>query len=71
MFKLSPGATLKNLQMECALDGIHTTRNNKIQNIINRDVEEDAITIGTNIIIENSEFWFCQDKNRGYIPVKT
>ncbi len=62
MFKLMPGAVLKNLQMECALDGIHTTRNNKIQNIINRDVEEDAITIGTNILIENSEFWFCQDK---------
>ncbi|MEZ4815040.1 MAG: pectate lyase [Bdellovibrionota bacterium] len=62
MFILSPGATLKNLQIECALDGIHTTKNNKIQNIINRDVEEDAITIGENILIEDSEFWFCQDK---------
>lgn len=62
MFILQPGANLKNLQMECALDGIHTTRNNTISNIVNRDVEEDAITIGTNIVIENSEFWFCQDK---------
>jgi hypothetical protein len=62
MFVLKPGATLRNLHMECALDGIHTSSNNKIQNVVNRDVEEDAITIGTNILIENSEFWFCQDK---------
>jgi hypothetical protein len=62
MFILKPGATLRNLHIECALDGIHTSSNNKIQNVVNRDVEEDAITIGTNILIENSEFWFCQDK---------
>ena len=48
--------------MECALDGIHTTENNVIDNIINRDVEEDAVTIGKNITIRNSKFYFCQDK---------
>jgi hypothetical protein len=62
MFHLEPGAMLKNLQMECALDGIHTTRNNTIDNIVNRDVEEDAITIGQNITIQNSQFWYCNDK---------
>jgi len=62
MFVLEEGATLKNLQMECALDGIHTTRNNLIDNIVNRDVEEDAITIGENITIQNSQFWYCNDK---------
>ncbi|MEN9722468.1 MAG: hypothetical protein RJB38_454 [Pseudomonadota bacterium] len=62
MFYLKPGATLRNLQLQCALDGIHTTENNLIENIINRDVEEDAITIGKNITIRNSRFYFCQDK---------
>ena len=62
MFNLHPGAKLINLQMECALDGIHTSENNVIDNVINRDVEEDAITIGRNITIRNSRFYFCQDK---------
>jgi len=51
-----------NLHLECALDGIHTSKNNVIENIVNRDVEEDAITIGENITIRNSSFYFCQDK---------
>jgi hypothetical protein len=62
MFVLESGATLKNLQMECALDGIHTTRNNVIDGIVNRDVEEDAVTVGENIVIRNSKFFSCQDK---------
>lgn len=62
MFNLKPGAKLRNLHLECALDGIHTSKNNVIDNVINRDVEEDAITIGQNIVIRNSSFYFCQDK---------
>jgi lysophospholipase L1-like esterase len=62
MFDLKPGATLKNLQIECALDGVHTSRNNVIENVFFRDVEEDAITVGENITIRNSQFWFCNDK---------
>lgn len=62
MFYLNPGATIKNLQIECALDGIHTSRNNTIDNVFFRDVEEDAITAKENIIIKNSQFWFCNDK---------
>ncbi|MEO5667475.1 MAG: pectate lyase [Bdellovibrionota bacterium] len=62
MFELQDGATLKNMQIECALDGIHTTKNNIIDNVIMRDVEEDAITIKENVTITNSQFWFCNDK---------
>ena len=62
MFILRPGATLKNMHIECALDGIHTSSNNVIDNIVNRDVEEDAITIGQKIKIRNSRFFFCNDK---------
>ena len=62
MFVLKPGASLKNLHLECALDGIHTSENNVIDNVVNRDVEEDAITIGKNIIIRNSKFYYCNDK---------
>ena len=62
MFDLKPGATLKNVQIECALDGIHTSKNNTIDNVFMRDVEEDAITANTNITIKNSQFWFCNDK---------
>jgi len=62
MFKLNAGATLKNVQIECALDGIHTTRNNVIDNVIMRDVEEDAVTISEYVTVKNSQFWFCNDK---------
>ena len=62
MFHLKEGATLKNLQIECALDGIHTTKNNTIDNVIMRDVEEDAVTLNENVTIKNSQFWFCNDK---------
>lgn len=62
MFDLAPGATLKNLQIECALDGVHTSRNNTIDNVVFRDVEEDAITIKEKITVKNSTFWFCNDK---------
>jgi len=62
MFNLKSGATLKNVQIECALDGIHTSRNNTIDNVIMRDVEEDAITLKENVTVKNSQFWFCNDK---------
>jgi len=62
MFDLQPGARIKNLQLECALDGIHTSKNNVIDNVFFRDVEEDAITLGENIAVKNSSFWFCNDK---------
>lgn len=62
MFDLKPGATLKNLHIECALDGIHTSKNNVIDNVVFRDVEEDAITLDESITVKNSTFWFCNDK---------
>lgn len=62
MFNLKPGAKLRNLQIECALDGVHTSKNNTIENVIFRDVEEDAITIDENVTVKNSTFWFCNDK---------
>ena len=62
MFDLRPGATLRNVVIECAPDGIHTSRDNIIENVIMRDVEEDAITAEENVTIRNSEFWFCNDK---------
>jgi lysophospholipase L1-like esterase len=62
MFVLKSGATLKNLEIECALDGVHTTKNNTIDNVFFRDVEEDAITINENVTVKNSQFWFCNDK---------
>jgi hypothetical protein len=62
MFYLKEGATLKNVQIECALDGIHTSKNNTIDNVIMRDVEEDAVTLNENVTIKNSQFWFCNDK---------
>lgn len=74
MFDLKAGATLKNLQIECALDGVHTSRNNVLDNVVFRDVEEDAVTLGENITVKNSTFWFCNDKciqmnraNKAYI----
>jgi len=62
MFDMAPGAKIKNLQIECALDGIHTSKNNTIENVIFRDVEEDAITLDENITVKDSQFWFCNDK---------
>lgn len=62
MFNLKPGAKLRNLQIECALDGVHTSKNNVIDNVVFRDVEEDAITIDENVTVQNSTFWFCNDK---------
>lgn len=74
MFDLKPGARIKNVQIECALDGIHTSKNNVIENVFFRDVEEDAITINENVTVKNSSFWFCNDKciqmnraNKAYI----
>lgn len=62
MFELRPGAKIRNLEIECALDGIHTTRDNVIENVTFRDVEEDAITLEKNVTVRNSTFWFCNDK---------
>jgi len=71
MFKLSPGSSIKNLWMKNAPDGIHIKGSNIIiDNIVNVDVCEDAISIskskhhsvGENIKIINSHFFHCQDK---------
>lgn len=62
MFNLRPGATLRNVHIECAPDGIHTSSNNTIDGVVFRDVEEDAITLRDDITIINSQFWFCNDK---------
>ncbi|TQV74159.1 hypothetical protein FKG94_16245 [Exilibacterium tricleocarpae] len=71
MFILLPGSTLKNLWIRGAPDGIHVKGSNiVIDNIVNVDVCEDAISIskskhyvtGENIKILNSEFFHCHDK---------
>jgi len=71
MFRLLPGSTIKNLWMKNAPDGIHVKGSNiVIDNIVNVDVCEDAISIskskhyltGKNIQIINSKFFHCQDK---------
>jgi hypothetical protein len=63
MFVMSPGSTIKNLQMECSLDGILMNDNTTIDNIVNRDCEEDCVTTnGKNNTIKNSKFFLCQDK---------
>jgi len=71
MFVLSDNATLKNLWMKNAPDGIHTKGSNIIvNNIVNVDVCEDAISIkkskqppfNDNIKITNSRFYHCEDK---------
>jgi hypothetical protein len=63
MFVMSKGSKIKNLQMECSLDGILMNDNTTIDNIINRDCEEDCVTTnGKNNTIQNSQFFLCQDK---------
>jgi hypothetical protein len=65
MFVLQDGAKLRNMQIECALDGVHAKGNNVlIENVLFRDVEEDAITTsaGNNITIRKNTFFLCQDK---------
>ena len=71
MFKISANAALKNLRMKNAPDGIHIKGSNVVvDNIVNLDVCEDAISIKLdknksvpqNIIISNSKFYDCEDK---------
>jgi len=63
MFVMTKGSKLRNMQIECSLDGILTAENTTIENIVFRDVEEDAITTkGNNIVIRNNKFFLCQDK---------
>ena len=71
MFRLSENATLKNLRMRNAPDGIHVRGSNvTIDNIVNLDVCEDAISIKLdrnkraprNTTISNSKFFDCADK---------
>ena len=71
MFKLSDGATLQNLQMRNAPDGIHVRGSNvTISNIVNLDVCEDAISIKldknksipSHVTIKDSKFYDCEDK---------
>lgn len=63
MFVMSPGSKIKNMQIECSLDGILTNDNTTIENVLFRDVEEDAITTrGNNVKIIKNTFFLCQDK---------
>lgn len=71
MFVLGPDSTLKNVYIRNAPDGIHIKGSNvTIDNMVNVDVCEDAISIskskhylvGDNIKITNSRFYDCRDK---------
>lgn len=71
MFKLMDGASLINLRMRGAPDGIHIHGSNvTVQNVTNLDVCEDAISIKLtrtksipqNISILDSKFYDCEDK---------
>jgi len=63
MFEMAPGSQIRNLRMECALEGIRMNDNTTISNVINQDCEEDCITTkGRNNTIINSKFYLCQDK---------
>ena len=71
MFKLLSGATLKNIWIRNAPDGVHVKGSNvTIDHMVNVDVCEDAISIkkdkqqkaGSNIRITNSKFYHCEDK---------
>lgn len=71
MFKLRAGASLRNLQMKNAPDGIHIAGSNvTLDNIVNLDVCEDAVSIKLdknkrtpqNVTISNSKFFDCEDK---------
>ncbi|WP_394174466.1 pectate lyase [Thalassotalea litorea] len=71
MFEVFASATLKNVWMENAPDGIHIKGSDvTIDGIVNVDVCEDAISISKsktspqreNITIINSKFYACEDK---------
>ncbi len=63
MFVMEKGAKIRNMQIECSLDGILMNDNTLIENVVFRDVEEDAITTkGNNLIIRGNTFFLCQDK---------
>jgi len=71
MFVLLAGATLQNIWIKNAPDGIHVKGSNvTIDQMVNVDVCEDAISISKNskkgvienIKIINSKFFYCQDK---------
>lgn len=71
MFKLASNSALRNLRMRNAPDGVHIKGSNVlVDNIVNLDVCEDAISIKLDenksipkdIIISNSKFYDCEDK---------
>jgi hypothetical protein len=63
MFEMAPGSQIRNLRMECSLDGILMHDDTVVSNVINQDCEEDCITTkGRNNTIINSKFYLCQDK---------
>lgn len=71
MFKLKGNSVLKNIRMKNAPDGIHIGGSNvTVDNIVNLDVCEDAISIKLDknkniphdIVISNSKFFDCVDK---------
>lgn len=71
MFEVFSNATLKNLWIKNAPDGVHIKGSNvTIDGMVNMDVCEDAISISKsksspkreNIKIINSKFYYCEDK---------
>jgi hypothetical protein len=63
MFEMAPGSVIKNMHIECALDGILMSDNTRVENTVHRDCEEDCVTTsGKKNVIVNNEFYLCQDK---------
>lgn len=61
MFNMAPNSTIQNLEMECAMDGIHSNNNTIIENVVNRDCENSCITVqGNGVILRNNQFFLCQ-----------
>jgi len=63
LFDMMPSSTLKNLHIDCILEGVRMNDNTTIENVVFRDAGEDAInTKGTLNTIKNNKFYLCQDK---------
>ena len=63
MFVMARNSRIKNMHIECALEGILMNDNTRIENVVMRDCEEECITTrGTKNVIKNNRFYLCQDK---------
>jgi hypothetical protein len=64
MFIVRKGGKLRNLQIECSLDGVQLDDNSTIENVLFRDVEEDMVNLSgsENVTIRNVTGFFHQDK---------